>query len=238
MTGIAPAGARVVQDISMAADQDTIVDAAGTWSLIVKLKQGSNTLKFRLGDDDASVITLGLTYSPAAVATPAATTAPRPTPAQTAEPGKTAAPKPTANPADDIGLVIPGLAVVDVTLNLKPRGFECSGPVAGVDLSYWTCTKDTPTSSINVEVYAETPSSVRNVTSTVLWYGSGSGDETFDAFLGYIATLRYEGSKPTKAKAWVTSRSKGTTNFGPARYQLTTASTKRARILEITGNGK
>jgi hypothetical protein len=49
--GLAPPGARVVRDISLALDDETVARSDGTWSMSVELDVGVNTLVFRLGDD-------------------------------------------------------------------------------------------------------------------------------------------------------------------------------------------
>lgn len=175
--------------------------------------------------------------------TPASTMTPSLPPAATRTPPPTPEPKPTPTPTpvDDIGKVIPGLTVADVKLNLQDSGFECSGPAAGrggTGILVWTCEQDGEVVSYRVEVWGESATSVRNVTSTVTWFGTESGEMVFDEFLGYMATLPYERSSAEKAQAWVTGRSEGESDFGPAHYSLTTASTGRARILAVTGNGQ
>jgi len=64
VAGTGPVGARIVHDIPLAADDETIVRADGTWSIPVDLANGSNELKFRLGDDKATAIVIHLTRGP------------------------------------------------------------------------------------------------------------------------------------------------------------------------------
>lgn len=61
--GSAPAGATVTQDISLGPDQHTTADASGNWQLAVDLDEGSNDLKFRIGDDESTAIAFRLTYA-------------------------------------------------------------------------------------------------------------------------------------------------------------------------------
>jgi hypothetical protein len=102
VSGIAPAGSRIVQDISWAPDQDTTADQSGRWSMFVSLKEGKNDLTFRVGDDKGSAQYLTLTYDPhgglpsAAVAPATGTPTPQPTVAPT--PAPTATPTPIATP--------------------------------------------------------------------------------------------------------------------------------------------
>ena len=62
--GTAPAGARIVRDISAGLDQSTRAGSDGTWSLRVTLKGGLNTLRFRVEAERATTRTLRLVYQP------------------------------------------------------------------------------------------------------------------------------------------------------------------------------
>ena len=62
--GTAPAGSRIVRDISNAPDQSTRAASDGTWSLKVTLKTGINSLRFRIGDEKATTRILSVVYSP------------------------------------------------------------------------------------------------------------------------------------------------------------------------------
>jgi hypothetical protein len=57
-----PAGARIVRDISLAADTEATADATGKWSMQVSLSEGSNDLVFRVGDDRTTEVRLAVTY--------------------------------------------------------------------------------------------------------------------------------------------------------------------------------
>jgi hypothetical protein len=94
--GHAPAGARVVHDISLRPDQDVIAGSDGAWALTVDLEAGVNDLVFRLGDERSTEIHFSLTYT-AAVATPSST--PVATPVPTPRPTPVPTPKPTPTPA-------------------------------------------------------------------------------------------------------------------------------------------
>jgi hypothetical protein len=78
ISGTAPAGARIVRDISGAPDDDAVAARDGRWKLEVELDQGRNELTFRIGDDKATAITLDVTYIPeqARTASPNPTTPP------------------------------------------------------------------------------------------------------------------------------------------------------------------
>lgn len=62
--GTGPAGARVVRDISFAADQDAQVAADGSWQMSVSLNKGSNTFTFRIGDDRSTAIQWRVDFEP------------------------------------------------------------------------------------------------------------------------------------------------------------------------------
>jgi hypothetical protein len=136
-----------------------------------------------------------------------------------------------------LGAQIPGLAAADVKLNLEPKGFTCEGPTSFLDgVDYIRDFHHAPTYSERVEITGMSPSDIRSVESTFFWFGAKAQlDANADAFLGYMATLPYEGASPEPAKTWVTSHQTGETSFGPAKYALTTAPTGLVRTLDVTG---
>lgn len=90
--GTAPLGATVIQDISLASDQQ-MVATDGTWTLDVELDEGVNDITLRLGDDESTTQTIRLAYRPATAAVTA-----DPTPSATLDPTPQPTPKPTAQP--------------------------------------------------------------------------------------------------------------------------------------------
>ncbi len=62
--GTAPANSRIVRDIPNALDQTTRASSDGTWSMKVKLRSGSNQLRFRVGDEKATTRILVVQYAP------------------------------------------------------------------------------------------------------------------------------------------------------------------------------
>jgi hypothetical protein len=78
ITGTAPAGARIVRDIPFAFDETTVADAAGGWQMVVDLTEGANELVFRIGDDQAGAVAIGLTYAPPVSEEPEQTPEPAP----------------------------------------------------------------------------------------------------------------------------------------------------------------
>jgi hypothetical protein len=119
--GSAPPNAPITRDIAMARDAHTQADATGHWTMPVSLKEGNNSLTFRVGDDKSTAHTIHVTYrklastphptgEPSASAVKATVT-PAATPVETAvatstqtsteassAPTGTPTPKPTATP--------------------------------------------------------------------------------------------------------------------------------------------
>lgn len=130
--GHAPSGARVVQDISFAPDQDVIAGTDGQWALQVELREGANDLVFRLGDDDSTSIHLGLNYQPAG-SSPTDLASEVPTAAApTATPGPTPKPTPTPPPPEvfktfDDGDYVVGVDIAAGTYRIREAA----------DLCYW-----------------------------------------------------------------------------------------------------
>lgn len=137
-----------------------------------------------------------------------------------------------------LGEQIPGLTAADVKLNLEGRGLTCTGPATLTDGISYTCagTSGDGSTQWQVEMYGSGPTAIRSVVATVLWFGAGSAETATDEFLGYVATLPYEGSTPQDARAWVTANDAGDRVFGGVTYSLTSADTGRARILTMRGN--
>jgi hypothetical protein len=62
--GLAPAGVRVVQDISFGIDRSATADGTGHWAIVVDLAEGANELTFRIGDDRSTEVKLLVSYRP------------------------------------------------------------------------------------------------------------------------------------------------------------------------------
>lgn len=132
--GRAPAGSRVVRDISFAVDQDAIAGTDGMWGMLVELDEGANELRFRIGDDKSTELRLGLTYKPETAAdnapevsasrTAIPTPEDRPTPSPVAEPTPTPAAEPTFKVFGD-GTQIVGEDVSSGTYRLREPAFFC-----------------------------------------------------------------------------------------------------------------
>lgn len=89
--GTAPAGAVIVRDVSLGADERALADTSGAWEMTLELDEGVNSFVFRIGDDRDTERELNLAYEP----TTAATTSPEATPAPEATASQVATPEPT-----------------------------------------------------------------------------------------------------------------------------------------------
>jgi hypothetical protein len=106
----------------------------------------------------------------------------------------------------------------NVSLNLKKRGFDCTGPSQSRDVWQWRCKLGGE--SVLVEGFG--PERIRRVEA------QAAGASTASAFLGYVATLPYEGSDSANAQGWVEAElpkltaqsAEVTTSIGGARFVL------------------
>lgn len=61
--GLAQPGAPITQDVPLWLDNHATADGQGQWSFTVELNVGWNALKFRVGDDFATAVTLNVYYA-------------------------------------------------------------------------------------------------------------------------------------------------------------------------------
>jgi len=119
---------------------------------------------------------------------------------------------------------IPGLTPQEVYLNLEIRDFKCSEPeLMGPDNQVrWTCEKQEANGEYLVEINSSDANSVRLVEATVITSDPAHADALAQDFLGYVATIPYEGAHPEEAKAWVKQNvgSKASAEVGGVSYTL------------------
>ena len=130
------------------------------------------------------------------------TTGPSPTdevvPSRTLAPTHTRPPTPTTQPSG-----LPGLAPADVTVNLEDRGHTCSSAEATYDGGFvWSCTRETIDMLLYVDIYSRSLVTVDMLDASVIFFGSPD-DELASQFLGFLATMPYDGSQPLDAREWV-----------------------------------
>jgi hypothetical protein len=61
--GLSQPGATITQDIPLWPDNHTVADQFGQWSFVESLNPGWNALKFRVGDQYETAVTLNIYYS-------------------------------------------------------------------------------------------------------------------------------------------------------------------------------
>jgi len=130
---------------------------------------------------------------------------------------------------------IPGLTGADIKLNVQKRGFACSAS-SGTGQS-WLCQRSSSTSSESVTYSGPGPTQIQYVSATELQFTAQPSDDIAVNFLGYLATLPYEGASPAAAQAWVTKHlleapdvvgTHAETTFGGAHFEITGA--RHARL--------
>lgn len=125
--------------------------------------------------------------------------------------------------------VIPGLAPVDIYLNLEAKGFTTEKQFAvatGKDWTEFTCTMEDGTCRFTAIIYI--PKGQTSQVAGVLGLVQNlRGDESrmnslSAPFLSYLATLPYTGSEPVAAKIWAAgSMGKNEEKlFGPAKIEV------------------
>jgi hypothetical protein len=129
-----------------------------------------------------------------------ATTVPTETKLPTIAPSNT--PRPTAT--EEIIALLPGLMPADVTVNLEQRGFTCGTPEQGQLYYVRTCTNDTADYLLRVDIYGRESFSVDFIESSVVQFANPD-NEFAASFLGFMATMPYDGAVQEEARLWVES---------------------------------
>ena len=131
-------------------------------------------------------------------------------------------PTATATPREVQG-ALPGLQAADIKVSLEERGFNCTQAekFKTANVYVWTCQQETGSFLFRVDIYGETLTTVDYISATALDY-SGSNTNLSAEFLGFIATVPYDGAEPTKAREWVSKNILGeqSTTFGQVRYEI------------------
>jgi len=96
--------------------------------------------------------------------------------------------------------LIPDLTVVDVTSNVTPHKLSCNGPHEQNGRFLTSCSDNS--SMLFVDITGPDSERVDWIDATVVQAVAPS-DEIAGTFLGFIATMPYNGSSPSDARAWV-----------------------------------
>lgn len=128
---------------------------------------------------------------------------------------------------------IPGLAAVDLHGNLTPKGFELTKNLGGVQ-SEWKCQLVDGLLNYVAEAFGPSASKITSVKATVYGVSASGIDQDAAEFLGFVASLPYDGADPAKARAWVAANvgRSAETVIGGVTFQ-TFANSPNARMLRI-----
>lgn len=128
--------------------------------------------------------------------------------------------------------IIPGIYAVDVYGNLTEKGFTLKREYFD-DLSYWKCSRDDGVVQYTVEIYGNGPSEIISIRATVIAPPSIIDEHASD-FLGYLATVSFEGNSRAESKAWVQQNiSKKASRLQNGVLFETLGSAPGARMLQI-----
>lgn len=129
---------------------------------------------------------------------------------------------------------------MDVYGNLEDRSFECDGPSTGEQFVLWTCELSDVGAEYYAEIYGDSATGIRLVDGSVTSYVPTETDALAADFLGFLASLPYEGSQPERAREWVEGNvdwegeCKLEERFGAAIYRVYGGNTPGARFLEVS----
>lgn len=100
---------------------------------------------------------------------------------------------------------IPGISPVEIQKNMEEQGFECEVVYEAIpsDPYYkWECRKETSFELMLVDYWSTSLYTVDLVRASINQFGV-SDDSIAYNFLGFMATLPYDGSNPQQAMDWV-----------------------------------
>ena len=127
---------------------------------------------------------------------------PAPTPTETIIPTIVPSDTPAPTPTEKVSALLPGLTPADVTENLKQGGFTCSSVEQGELYYIRTCTIETVSNLVRVDIFGRELFSVDFIDSSVIQY-SNVDNRLPPLFLGFIATMPYDGAVQQEARKWV-----------------------------------
>jgi len=134
-----------------------------------------------------------------------------------------------------IAQYIPGLAAVDIHGNFTNKGFILKKNL-NLELASWICTQETSESYYEVSVFGKGPTKITRIEATALNYTNKDTASVVKDFLGYVATISYTGSQPTKARQWVIDNinKNASMSIGSIRFKIyANSDSPRSRILEM-----
>ena len=130
---------------------------------------------------------------------------------------------------------IPGLFAVDVYGIFTNKGFTLTEHSSVEQQELWTVRQKTKEYLFEVGILGTSASNITSVEATALNFSAMDTGEIVKNFFGYVATLPYDGAKPSEAREWVQSNINKTCHavFGPVKFELI-ANSPRARMLLLS----
>jgi len=126
-------------------------------------------------------------------------------------------PQPT--PTKEDGGLLSGLMPADVTVNLEQRGFTCGSPYRGELYYVRTCEKSNVDALLHVDIYGREAFEIDFIDSAVIQYANPSIDLA-TSFLGFMATMPYDGAVQQEARTWVETTLPTLTGQGDVRENV------------------
>ncbi|MBA3727120.1 MAG: hypothetical protein H0W86_11920 [Armatimonadetes bacterium] len=128
---------------------------------------------------------------------------------------------------------IPGLVAVDVHGNFTNKGFTLT-KINELDQHLWTCVKEDEVRRMSVDALGASTTKIASVRGFYVDKSDGDADQLAKDFLGYVASIPYEGAEPNRAKEWVRTNvgSNSTVTIGGVSFELV-ARVPHVRVLII-----
>jgi len=101
--------------------------------------------------------------------------------------------------------ILPGLQPADVKINLEDRQFTCDlifGPTDSDPYYKWECRSESANYVMLVEIWSKSLFTVDLIQSSIVQFGTPD-DELAANFLGFMATMPFDGADPQSARNWV-----------------------------------
>lgn len=118
---------------------------------------------------------------------------------------------------------LPGLAPVDVYLNMEKYGFETEIHLSEKSGNFWISTKNVPGIDYRVETYSSNIDNVESVKATATIDMYHKNISTTQQFFILITSLPYHGADPQRAGNWIRDNfynDKATIVIGDARFKI------------------
>lgn len=135
--------------------------------------------------------------------------------------------------------VIKGLTHADLSVNLERRGFKCSA-TQGQTMRVYRCEASEAGGLVHYDVQymGANAQNISQITAAVLQYGVAPNDRIAAEFLGYIASIPYDGARPADTRRWAETNvgNDAETIVASARFEMRQGN-PRARSLVIAAAG-